>query len=105
MKNNNLSAQECNCEKKLSPRSDKAKKEITGRINRIIGQLSGVKKMIESDAYFTDVLVLLSACEKATRSVALEVFNEHLQSCVMQKLKNGDGGVADETVKIIKKLL
>lgn len=98
-------AEKCHCEKKLSPRTDEAKKEIISRLNRIIGQLGGVKKMIESDAYCTEVLILLSACEKATRSVALKVFNEHLHSCVMQKLKNGDADVADETVAIIQKLL
>jgi CsoR family transcriptional regulator, copper-sensing transcriptional repressor len=53
-------------------------------INRIIGQLEGIKKMIDGNRYCTDILIQLMATRSAIRSVSGNILRSHLQSCVTQ---------------------
>ena len=82
--------EECCCQKKKStPRDEESKKAIVSRINKIVGQMNGVKKMIEEDRYCDDVLIQLSAIDKSIKSLANIILDDHMHSCLIENIKNG----------------
>ncbi|OPZ78686.1 MAG: Copper-sensing transcriptional repressor CsoR [Alphaproteobacteria bacterium ADurb.Bin438] len=62
-------------------------KEIS-RINRILGQLEGVKRMIEDNRYCPEILIQLKAIRSAVRSVESNILKTHLNHCVVQSFDN-----------------
>ncbi len=88
---------------KKKVRSPEDKKAIDIRLNRIIGQLNGVKKMVEDDRYCDDLLVQLAAVYKATKGLAAYIFEEHLNSCIVESIKSGDVGVVNEIIDLFKR--
>ena len=94
----------CACERcKLTPRATDEKAKLTGRLNRISGQLNGVKKMIEDDRYCEDVLIQLSAIDKAVKSLAAVILEEHMRTCITDKMLNGDINAVDEIVNLFRR--
>ena len=71
-----------NCCKKKTHREAEEKKAICNRLNRIEGQIRGIKKMVEEDSYCNDILVQLSAVENSIKSLSNHVLEKHLYSCV-----------------------
>jgi DNA-binding FrmR family transcriptional regulator len=61
-----------------------------GKINRAIGQLEGVKKMIEDGRYCVEILQQLKAARSATKSVELSILKRHMQMCLTKAVKNQD---------------
>lgn len=95
----------CRCVRyKETPRNAEHKKRLQNRLNRLIGQLNGIKTMVETDRYCGDILIQLAAVEKALEGVGYEILEDHLQSCVSEKLKRGETDVISETVGLIRKL-
>ena len=90
-------------DKKKTHRSEDEKKIITNRINRIEGQLHGVKKMVQEDIYCKDVLVQLSAIENSVKSLSNHILINHLYSCVTRDLENGKLEIIDELISLFKK--
>ena len=86
------------CCKKKTIRGENEKKLINNRLNRIEGQ-----RMIQNDAYCTDVLIQLSAVENATKSLSNHILENHLYSCVSRDLENGNLDVIDELINLFKK--
>ena len=70
-------------------RSEEQKKKLLNRLNRLEGQVRGVKKMIESDAYCNDVLVQTAAISAAVKAFSREVLRSHLHSCVVRDIRAG----------------
>ena len=95
---------ECLCRYKKRPRSEEQKADFTRRLNRLIGQLGGIRKMIEEDRYCGDVLIQISAAEKALDSLGMAVIKSHLESCVVDEIQNGNIGVVDEVMELFKRL-
>lgn len=93
--------EEC-CNKKTI-RGENEKKLINNRINRIEGQLKGIKKMIQSDTYCNDVLIQLSAVENSVKSLLNYILENHLYSCVTRDLENGNTEIIDELISLFKK--
>ena len=91
------------CGKKTTKRSDDEKKLINNRLNRIEGQIRGIKKMIDEDAYCNDVLIQLSAIENSIKSLSNHVLENHLYSCVSTDLENGKIETLDEIVSLFKR--
>ena len=91
------------CTQKNSKRTESQVKDLHCRINRINGQLGGVKKMIEDNRYCADILIQLSAISKAVNSLASLVMEEHLKTCVVEKITAGDTEVIGEVVELFKK--
>ena len=91
------------CHTKHTPRSDELKRSVERRLNRAIGQLGGVKTMVEEDRYCGDVLTQLAAVEKAIASVSRIVMRDHLQTCVTERIQAGDSEVIDEVMDLLKK--
>ena len=91
------------CCKKETIRSEDDKKLIINRINRIDGQLMGIKKMIQNDSYCNDVLIQLSAVENSVKSLSNLILEKHLYSCVTRDLENGNLDIIDELISLFKK--
>ncbi|MBR2682076.1 MAG: metal-sensing transcriptional repressor [Atopobiaceae bacterium] len=88
---------------KHTPRSEELKRDVSKRINRAIGQLNGIKTMVEEDRYCGDVLTQLAAVEKAVASISRIVMRDHLQTCVTERIQAGDTEVIDEVMDLLKK--
>lgn len=86
------------------PRDAKAKRQLENRINRIIGQLGGIKKMLDEDRYCGDVLTQIAAVESALQSLGYVVLTDHMKSCVVEQIQNNNLDIIDETMTLIKKL-
>lgn len=96
----------CTCceRKKHTPRTDEELKALTSRLNRIIGQLNGIKTMLDENRYCGDILIQLSAAESALRNFGYEILGDHLKTCVAENILEGNYGILDETVELVKKL-
>jgi CsoR family transcriptional regulator, copper-sensing transcriptional repressor len=73
------------------------KEQLKVRLRRIEGQIRGLQRMVDEDAYCIDVLTQVSAATKALQSVALKLMDEHLSHCVADAAASG-GKVADERI-------
>lgn len=93
----------CRCHHKETPRDAALQTDLKKRLNRAIGQLNGVKAMLDDNRYCGDVLVQLSAAESAVRSVAAIVLQNHLETCVVEQIQRGNVEVVDEAMQLIKK--
>lgn len=93
---------EC-CHAKHTPRSDKLKRDVARRINRVVGQLNGIKAMVEDDRYCGDVLTQLAAVQSAVRGISREILQDHLETCVIERVQAGDREVIDELVRLLRK--
>lgn len=93
----------CCCFKE-TPRSDESKKALRNRLNRITGQLGGIKKMIDEDRYCGDILTQLSAAESALENLGYIILQEHMETCVSEKIRRNDNEIISETMRLIKNL-
>jgi len=89
---------------KEKPRSGEEVKSLVSRLNRIKGQIEGIAGMLEENRYCGDILIQISAAESALRSLSYLILEEHLSTCVADKIRNGDEEVIKETVELVKKL-
>ncbi|HCC03481.1 MAG TPA: hypothetical protein DEP51_01290 [Clostridiales bacterium] len=94
---------EDNCCNKKTKRGTDEKKLITNRLNRISGQINGIKKMIENDAYCNDVLIQLKAVESSTQSLSNHILENHLYNCVTRDLENGELDIINELISLFKR--
>lgn len=94
----------CCAKKKHTPRSEEEKKKLVNRVSRIEGQLKGIAKMIEEDRYCGDILIQLSAVEKALESFGYTILNAHLESCVKEDILAGKDEAIGETMELIKRI-
>ena len=92
---------EC-CNKKTKRGSDE-KKMIINRLNRISGQVNGITKMVENDAYCNDILVQLSAVKNSVKSLSSLILENHLYTCVTRDLENGELDTIDELISLFKR--
>ena len=96
----------CHCAvRKHTPRSDELKTDVSRRINRAVGQLNGIKAMVEEDRYCGDVLTQLAAVESAVKAISREVMQDHLETCVVERVQAGDTEVVDEVMGLLKKFM
>ena len=80
-------------------------KKLMNRLNRIEGQIRGIKGMLEKDAYCTDILVQVAAVNSALNSFNKELLAEHIRTCVIEDIKAGKEDTVDDLVDTIKKLM
>ncbi|MCM2533031.1 metal-sensitive transcriptional regulator [Neobacillus pocheonensis] len=88
-----------------SHHSDKVKGNLITRLNRIEGQVRGLKGLIEKDTYCDDVITQISATQSALNSVAKILLEGHMKSCVVGRIQEGDLEVLDEVLVTIQKLM
>ena len=92
----------CNCTK-TTQRSDEEKKALISRVNRIVGQMNGITKMIEEDRYCDDILIQLSAIDHSIRSLSYLMLERHMHTCVSRELQKGNEKVFDEILDLFKR--
>ena len=92
------------CHHKNTPRDAKEQKELQNRLNRIVGQLNGIKNMIDDNRYCGDILIQIGAVESALQSLGYIVLQNHLQTCVVEEVQKGNEVILAEVVELIKKL-
>ena len=92
------------CEKRTE-RAQEQKKKLLNRLSRIEGQVRGIKKMIENDAYCADVLTQSAAAAAAMDAFNREVLRAHVRSCVVRDIRAGEDGAADELIAVLEKLM
>ncbi|MEY8515474.1 metal-sensing transcriptional repressor [Lachnospiraceae bacterium 29-84] len=93
----------CSC--KTKERNEKEYKDLIHRLNRIEGQIRGIRGMVERDAYCTDILVQVAAANAALNSFNKVLLANHIKSCVTQDIREGKEGTVDELVEVLQKLM
>ncbi len=93
----------CCCHYKETERTEKLQADVKKRLNRAIGQLNGVKNMIDNNRYCGDVLTQLAAAESAVHSAAEMILRDHLETCVKDRIRQGDDEIIEEAMRLIKK--
>lgn len=95
---------QCCCHK-TKERTEKEYKDLIHRLNRIEGQVRGIKGMVEQDAYCTDILVQVAAVNAALNSFNKVLLENHIRSCVVRDIKEGKEETLDELVGTLHKLM
>lgn len=105
--NNNTEVKCCCCggNVKKTERVEKDKKKLVNRLSRIEGQIRGIKKMIENDAYCNDVLIQSAAVGAAINAFNRELLSNHIHSCVVRDIREGKDEVVDELMVTLQKLI
>lgn len=95
----------CNCVHNNKKRDSAEKKKLLNRLSRIEGQIRGIKKMVDNDAYCIDIIVQASAANAALNSFCKELISEHIKTCVVEDVQNGNTEIVDELVLTLQKLM
>ena len=93
------------CCHKTKHRTDEEYKALINRLSRIEGQVRGIRKMVETDAYCVDILTQVSAIQAALNAFNRELLANHIRTCVMDDIKNGKDETVDELVQTLQKLM
>ena len=93
------------CCHKSKHREEEEYKMLLNRLSRIEGQVRGVRKMVENDAYCVDILTQVSAIQAALNGFNRELLSNHIRTCVMDDIKNGNDEIVDELVQTLHKLM
>ena len=93
------------CSHKTKERSEKEYKDLLNRLSRIEGQVRGIRKMVENDAYCTDILVQVSAVNAALKSFNKVLLANHIRTCVADDIRSGKEETIDELVTTLQKLM
>ena len=95
----------CGCCGKTTDRSEEERKKLIHRLNRIEGQIRGIRGMVEKDAYCTDILTQVSAVSAALNSFNKVLLANHIKTCVTQDILAGKEETVDELVTTLQKLM
>ncbi len=95
----------CCCSGKKKDRSEKEYKDLVNRLNRIEGQIRGIKRMLDEDCYCPDIMIQVSAANAALNSFNKVLLANHIRTCVADDIRNGNDEVIDELVTTLGKLM
>ncbi|MDD3403540.1 MAG: metal-sensing transcriptional repressor [Hespellia sp.] len=93
------------CECKTKHRDDTEYTKLIHRLNRIEGQVRGIKAMVEDERYCVDILTQVSAIQSALNAFNKELLSNHIKTCVVEDIKNGNEDVVDELCATLQKLM
>lgn len=94
----------CSCHTKKI-RSEQELKDLIARLNRIEGQIRGIRGMVERDAYCIDILTQVSAASAALSSFSKVLLASHVRTCVAQDIRDGKDETIDELIGTLQKLM
>ncbi len=95
----------CNCSHKTKERSEDEFKSLINRLNRIEGQIRGIKRMVEDNAYCTDIITQAAAASSALNAFNRELLSNHIRTCVENDIKEGKYETVDDLISTLQKLL
>ena len=93
------------CCDRTKHREAKEYKDLVNRLNRIEGQVRGIRKMVEEERYCVDILTQVSAVQSALNSFNKKLLASHIHSCVVEDIQDGRVEAVDELCEIIQKLM
>lgn len=96
---------ECKYCHEKKERTQQEMKTLINRLNRIEGQIRGIKGMLEKDAYCADIIVQTAAVSAALGSFNKELLSSHIKTCVANDIRQGNDETVDELVLLIQKLM
>ncbi len=99
-----MEEKKCCCEKKKE-RSEEEYKSLMNRLNRISGQINGIKGMLERDAYCVDILTQTAAVNAALNAFSRELLSEHVRTCVADGIRSGNDEVIDELLETLGRMM
>ena len=95
----------CSCSQRKKERTPEEYKRLIHRLNRIEGQIRGIRGMVEAGAYCPDILVQAAAVNAAINAFNKELLASHIRTCVAQDIRDGKDQVIDELVATLQKLM
>ena len=95
----------CCCCERHKERSPEEYKDLIHRLNRIEGQIRGIKGMVERNAYCTDILMQVSAVNAALNSFNRVLLENHIKTCVTKDIQDGKEETVDELLVTLQKLM
>ena len=97
----------CSCmvDIKHKHREEQEYKQLVCRLNRIEGQVRDIKKMLEEERYCVDILTQVSADQSALNAFNKELLGEHIKTCVVNDIRQGNDEVVDELVSLLQKMM
>lgn len=93
------------CCTKTKQRSEEEYKRLIHRLNRIEGQIRGIRGMIEKNAYCTDILTQSSAIIAAMNAFNRELLADHIRTCVANDIRSGNDDTIDELLRTLQRLM
>ncbi len=97
-------SENCCCEK-TKERSPEEYKSLVNRLNRIEGQIRGIRGMLDKNAYCPDILAQVAAANAALNAFSKELLSNHIRSCVVNDVRAGNDEVIDELLVTLQKLM
>ncbi|KSV59237.1 metal-sensing transcriptional repressor [Acetivibrio ethanolgignens] len=94
----------CECHKRKH-REEKEYKDLITRLNRIEGQVRGIRGMVENECYCVDILTQVSAVQSALNSFNKKLLENHIRTCVVEDIKAGKEEVIDELLNTLRKIM
>ena len=79
-------------------------KQLKNRLNRMVGQLNGIGRMLDENRYCGDILIQIAAIEKALQAFGYIVLQEHMETCMAEDIQAGNAQTIEEVIELIKKL-
>ena len=95
----------CGCSQRKKERTPEEYKRLIHRLNRIEGQIRGIRGMVEAGAYCPDILVQAAAVNAAINAFNKELLASHIRTCVAPDIRDGKDQVIDELVATLQKLM
>ncbi len=96
--------EECSCQKRSTERSKEELSSLQNRINRIIGQMNGISKMLDDNRYCGEILNQVAAVSSALRSLGYLILETHMETCVKEEVLSGKETAMKDLLEIVKKL-
>ena len=95
----------CCCGDRKKERTQAEYKDLMNRLNRVEGQIRGIKKMLENSAYCPDILIQVAAAKAALNSFNRVLLGNHIKTCVTEDIKEGKTETVEELLHILQKLM
>ena len=93
------------CSARTTHRSEEELRKLIHRLNRIEGQIRGIRGMLEDDAYCADILMQSAAASAAINAFNKELLASHIRGCVVRDIREGKDEVIDERMTTLQKLM
>lgn len=94
----------CDCHK-TKKRSEEEYRQLINRLNRVEGQIRGIRRMVERSAYCPDILSQVAAANAALNAFAKELLSSHIRTCVTRDIREGKDETVDELLITLQKLM
>ena len=93
------------CSGRKKQRSEEEYNKLLHRLNRIEGQIRGLKGMLEKDAYCTDILMQVTAVNAALNAFSRELLDRHIRTCVTEDIRAGREETVDDLLRTLQKMM